>query len=108
MIGIALTLNSLRNSQSIVDNAVDYNMELIDRRIRNTSVEIKALLEDESKKDNKEYDNLQKILELQQKEWDKISQERTGLNLKESLKEAGAFVASILIPIISFLITAKK
>lgn len=108
LIGIALTLNSLRNAQSIVDNAVDYKMDQIDRRIRNTSVEINALLEGKSKKDNKESDNLQKILELQQKEWDKISQERTGMNLKESLKEACAFVASILIPIISFLITAKK
>jgi hypothetical protein len=107
---VALTLKSLKDAQSIIDNGINQKMDLIDKTIEDYSIKIKNMFEDDSDKGKNEEEkirreNLQKILELQQKEWDKITQEKTGLNFMEGLKEAGAFVVSIIIPILSFLIS---
>ncbi len=102
---VALTLKSLKDAQNIVDNAINQKMDLIDKTIEAYSSEMKAILENNCEERKSQSENLQKMLELKQKDWEKITQEKTGLNLKESLKEGGAFIVSIIIPIISFMIT---
>jgi hypothetical protein len=103
--GVVLTLRGLRDAQNIIDNAIGQKMDQIDKTIEACSSKMETLLDNNNEEGNSQSENLQKIMELQQKEWEKITQEKTGLNLKESFKEAGAIVVSIIIPIISFMIS---
>lgn len=102
---VALTLKGLRDAQNIIDNAINQKMDQIDKTIEAYSRKIETILENNCEEKKNQSDNLQKMLELKQKDWEKINQEKTGMNLKESLKEVGAFIVSIIIPIISFMIS---
>jgi len=103
--GVVLTLRGLKDAQNIIDNAIGQQMDHLDKVIETCSRKIETLLDTNSEEGRIQYENAQKIMELRQKEWEKITQEKTGLNMKESFKEVGAIIVSIIIPIISFIIS---
>jgi hypothetical protein len=101
---IVLTLVGLNDAQDILDMAIDQKMDCTNAILEESSRKMSSLVEKGLKKGDKDVDMLQEIIELQQKDLEKIFQEKTGFNVKDSLKGAAAFIASTVIPIASFVI----
>lgn len=106
--GVALTFGNLNDTQRIIDAAIEQKLSNIDYRLEENLTKMRIMLVEGSENYKEEIDRLQKIIDLQRMEWDKISQEKTGLDIIQALKEAGAFVISMIMPIISFIISLPK
>jgi hypothetical protein len=101
---IALTLLGLTDAQDILDIAIDKKMDRMNAILEESSRKMSSLVENGLKKGDKDVDTLQEIIEFQQKDLEKIFQERIGFNIKDSFKGAAAFIASTVIPIASFIV----
>jgi hypothetical protein len=107
LFGAALTLGNLNDTQRIIAAVIEQQLDSINVSLEDNSTKMRSILAEGSENYKDEIDRLQKIIDLQRMEWDRISQEKAGLNTLEALKEAGAFIITIIIPIISFIISFK-
>lgn len=108
LFGVALTLGNLSDTQRIIEAATEQKLDSINASLEENSTKMGTMLVESSENYKEEIDRLQKVIDLQRTEWDRISQEKTGLDTVQTLKEAGAFIITIIIPIISFIISLRN
>jgi hypothetical protein len=107
LLGMVSTAIALSDAHNIGERAIDQKMERIDGTIESARREMESITENELAESKKKVEKLQKIIDLQQKDWDRITQEKIGLGLRENIKEAGTFIVSTVIPILTFLISKE-
>jgi hypothetical protein len=107
-IGVYLTYRGLSGIQRIIELAINEKLEIINGSIEQNMIKLKLMLETKNEEKNNEIDKIQKIIAIEEKEWEKITNVKNNNTIKESLREAGIFIITIMIPIISFLISSSK
>jgi hypothetical protein len=108
------TVIGIRDAHGIIEKVIDHKLYFLNNNIESARMKLDSIADDdssigvsESKDRNIEADKLGKMIETYEKDWDRTIKENTGLDLKDSVKEAGTFLVSIIIPMLTFLIGNK-
>lgn len=105
LLGASLAAGGLIDSQRIIKEAASQKLDNINDSLEENSNKLVSMLMGNSKEHQEEIDRLKTAIEIQRNNWEKVAQERIGLNIKDALNEVGTFTITIIIPILSFIIT---
>jgi hypothetical protein len=104
----------IKDAHGIIEKVIDQKLYFLDINVKAARMELESITKDEtniaeseSAKRKIKTEKLEKMIELYEKDWDRITKEDVGLTLKDSIKEASAFVIGTIIPIMTFLISNK-